>query len=401
MAAGVGLTLAWLVAMGVFIRWMVVRSRREQAAHERTYQLIEAAIVNLGGQQPSVSPRGSTWSFKYSERQVHAHRRAHKGGSEVALDIELEPHPTAGPSPFRRGAEPGLARLPRLKLRRENRRDRFGKALRLNRELQLGDARFDAVVYVESDANDDELRALLHSERARHAAIGLVELGCEVIFNDEGRSLAAVWRAIPPPRFEENELGEAMALLSAVADALPVVGAIEPVKAWPRGSVLSLCAGLGLVASWVVFLIGEQFFQPLGTRITQLGLEIGAIVFTLLAAITFFRVRATSRALRYLGWTLVFGLAACPLMSVGAVKAANGLFDASVERRSATVRKRWTTSGKSTQYYMLLEPWPPHERPIEVRVDDDEYPRIPDHGPVELRIGRGALGFEWYAGLAR
>ena len=186
-----------------------------------------------------------------------------------------------------------------------------------------------------------------------------------MLFNDEGRSLAAVWRAIPPPHFEENELGKAMALLSAVADALPVVGSIEPVKAWPRGSVLSLCTGLGLVVSWVVMLIGEQFFQPLEAGITQLGLEIGAIMFALLAAITFFRVRATSRALRYLGSTLVLGLAACPLMSVGVVKAANGLFDASVERRSATVRKRWTMSGKSTQHYMLLEPWPPHERPIE------------------------------------
>src|SRR4051812_49357906 len=42
--------------------------------------------------------------------------------------------------------------LPPVYFRKENGRDRAGKLLRLNRELQTGDDEFDRAIYIESDA---------------------------------------------------------------------------------------------------------------------------------------------------------------------------------------------------------------------------------------------------------
>src|SRR5262245_4627634 len=42
---------------------------------------------------------------------------------------------------------PGTAELSRIVLRREGALDRGGKALGINREVQLGDAEFDAAIY--------------------------------------------------------------------------------------------------------------------------------------------------------------------------------------------------------------------------------------------------------------
>jgi hypothetical protein len=398
-AVAVALMLAMVGGVGFFVRWLVVRGRREQNAVVRMYQQMDTTLARLGGREPGVTSRGWTWTLQHGGRRVEAHRHASRSGTRFTLALALGAQPGAGAGPFRGAAAPALRLLPRACLRRESGVDRFGKAVRLNREVQLGDARFDAAVYIESDAHGDELRALLQAANARNAALELVEMGGEVLVNDGGHELAVVWQKVPPPSFEGDQLEHALRLLGSLADALPSFGALEP-RRWARGSGITAATAIGLVAGWVLVMVGHGSFQPLESGTTAAGMALGGAAWVLVALLAFVRVRATARALRYFAWTLGLGMLTFPLLGVGTIVTVNGLFDASVKTRSVEVLKRWTTSGKSTSYRALLAPWPPHEQPIEVVLDEDEYRELPEHGVTRVRLGRGALGFEWFAGLA-
>lgn len=58
---------------------------------------------------------------------------------------------------------PEKVTLAAIEMRAETAIDRFGSALKINREFQSGDAMFDRTVYIESDAPDVTLRRLLSS----------------------------------------------------------------------------------------------------------------------------------------------------------------------------------------------------------------------------------------------
>src|SRR5207253_2532663 len=70
------------------------------------------------------------------------------------------------------------AALPRMEFRRERGLDRFGKTVGLNRELQTGNAEFDAAVYIESDASAEAVKPFLDQPQLRAAVLeGVKTLG--------------------------------------------------------------------------------------------------------------------------------------------------------------------------------------------------------------------------------
>lgn len=73
------------------------------------------------------------------------------------------------------------SRRPRITLTRETKLDRDEKAQGLLRELQLGDAKFDALVFVESSADDAQVAQALSRDQARLAARRLIQTGATSI----------------------------------------------------------------------------------------------------------------------------------------------------------------------------------------------------------------------------
>ena len=57
--------------------------------------------------------------------------------------------------------------LPVAVFRRERTRDRVGRRLALNREIQTGDQAFDDLVYIETDEQPDTIKELVASPQAR------------------------------------------------------------------------------------------------------------------------------------------------------------------------------------------------------------------------------------------
>lgn len=73
------------------------------------------------------------------------------------------------------------SRRPRITLTRETKLDRDEKAQGLLRELQLGDAKFDALVFVESSADDAQVAQALSRDEARLAARRMIQAGATSI----------------------------------------------------------------------------------------------------------------------------------------------------------------------------------------------------------------------------
>lgn len=98
------------------------------------------------------------------------------------------------------------AEMPRIVLRAEDALDRGGKAVGLNRELQLGDPAFDAAVYVESEAPDALVARVLVEPAARAAAVALVRGPAREVQLGEGRVTARLSAA----QLAETTVAEAL-----------------------------------------------------------------------------------------------------------------------------------------------------------------------------------------------
>lgn len=87
---------------------------------------------------------------------------------------------------------PGTWGLPPITLRRERALDRRGKRLGINREVQLGDARFDAAVYIVSAAPDTVIREVLARAEARAAVTAVLQGAAGELVIGGGRIAARV-----------------------------------------------------------------------------------------------------------------------------------------------------------------------------------------------------------------
>lgn len=298
-------------------------------------------------------------------------------------------------TPFRATGDQVLPRLPRLLLRRERRPDRLGKLLRLNREVQTGDPRFDGTVYVESDATDDEVLAVLAAPRARNAVIALLDFGVhELTLNHDHQQLRIHWQH--GAMTAHSQLDGILAALDDFVSELPSFADVSIDHSWMRGTGFVTASVLVLLASFVLLAVSFNVYPPIDNSDTAPYVLGGCAVWLAVCAACWIRVAGTSNALRYFAWTLAVGSFAFPLFAMGGTNTINGVFDSDLrEVRVHGVRTTMNTGGKSTTYSLHVDPWPPHRHEIKLRIDADDYHQL-EHPDATLRIGRGALGIEWF-----
>jgi hypothetical protein len=146
--------------------------------------------------------------------------------------------------------------FPDVKLRAETDSDRAGKARQIAAEVQTGDAHFDARIYIESDAFDDAVRAVLSRPDARAAILDLVAGAQTITFDAEGilLSISADDKA-DGPAFDPTRLRPILDRLVTIAET-PAVrdGGLRKER---RGVWLPL--------------VGATIFAPLGIASCVLG----------------------------------------------------------------------------------------------------------------------------------
>ena len=190
-------------------------------------------------------------------------------GSTDSLDLSTPvPTPPPGRSEGVRSAGgayrgPGVVptlvmpRPMKIKLRREEPDDKDHKAAGINREFQTGDPAFDERVYIDTDSEDEVIRAVLASPDARAAALDLLRKDCSSILVDDNAgniTLSIVeFTKRAPDQARAERLVENLARL---ARALPPVRGSGAVPVDPVGCpVFGGCALtiLGLFAAPLIY----------------------------------------------------------------------------------------------------------------------------------------------------
>lgn len=405
-STGVFAIVAILVALAVvggliaFVVWLVRREKRMQRTSGQLIEAFTAAMDRLGEREldEAGSPHGTMWVVRRAQRRFRAgYRPGSRSPPTFWIRGDLTITDAAAPTPFRGQGRRPLPRPPRLIMRAETRRDRLGKALRLNRELQTGDDGFDRAVYLESDDPDELVAATIGSARLRQAVVAMLALGPDHVALGLGeQAIDLSWSGSHARNpFSGDQLDRAVDTLDVFAEELPGFASAEADQAWPRGAyVLTTTIVAGVVGA-ALMVWGGNVYQPVSNDPVYDWLVRGLSLTLGVTALCWWRARGGSRGLRMVAWTAGLGAMAWPASLAGTVLVSNGLLDAPAERRSVEVLRRFTTTAKnSTRHWLELRPWPPHSR-VKLQVSEDVYYRT-GVGETTLRFGHGALGIEWY-----
>lgn len=227
--------------------------------------------------------------------------------------------------------------FPAVTLRSETDVDKRGKEKGINVEIQLGDPEFDPRVYIETDAYDGAVRALLAAPWVRRAAATLLFqcLVASVDFGPRGVAVHVSTGHGDPIRVER--VLEILAPLH-VLRAAPYVPLAEQARRRTEQPIglFAVTALLSLIAACVVAPLcwADSLLLPL------YGLGVGLGAFVLLWGALRLGVRGHSRAYRHYLWTFWLALATCVFTGPTLALFVNVAFDeGSVTREEGKVVK--------------------------------------------------------------
>lgn len=134
--------------------------------------------------------------------------------------------------------------FPQLELTREGGFERLGKQLRIAREAQLGEAIFDAKIYVDTTLTEPQVRQVLGTGATRGAVLELFRHADKLELQAEG----AVATALNAEGFANDSarLPPLLEKLATLVDSIPDVSGLV------AGQRVRYTPGCGLVTSWVL-----------------------------------------------------------------------------------------------------------------------------------------------------
>jgi hypothetical protein len=292
-------------------------------------------------------------------------------------------------------------------LRRERWFDRLGSRLAINEEVELGDARFDRLVYVESDGDETAVRSVLADPRTREACIELVASSVVVGVTIGGSHLGVgrhdeIQLEVPRASFDDvASLRAATASLARLANALvetaragaPYRGGGRAGGVLPRRTARGVALGLLGVATWAA-LIAVSLSNPptFGLRAFGIGACAGLVLWLVFDALAIALLRHRSTSLRNVCLFAVLGLGVIPLGgSVGV--ACNRAFDREPPRTEAGVAVvRYGSKGARHDQVTLTADGSSADvgEDIKLASGPSTFTSVPK--AVVIKVGPGALG---------
>lgn len=303
-------------------------------------------------------------------------------------------------SPYRADAGQALRvrHLGPIVLRRETSMDRWGKLLLLNREVQIGEAELDRLVYVESYLPDSAVRRALSAPESRTAVVRILAAGWPRITLFE-KSAAVVVSSMQARTglFDPQAAESVMDFALQICRLLPPVHARSlgrPLLTWGRVAVAA--SALSLPMSWAVGLIAARLWPPLDPP-RFAGLALAAILFAATSFATTIVVRGRADSLRYMAIAWLLQALSWVALGPGMLTAGNGLPDTSPKVTRTT--KLLSLDADSAR----IEAWPPGRGAWDVSISETTYHALRGAGgegiPVEVDQHVGALGWPWWSNL--
>lgn len=395
------LALFALIAFIILIVVLVSNSQGGTVMHDKALSSLSSFASNSGSRV--IPSSESSWIERREEAVVRYQSRAgSKGHCTLVVSVEADIWPVPG------GNYPSEVRVPFasvILLRTEHGRDRIGKLLTLNREIQTGDLDFDPIVYIESDAPDELVEAALGQPAVRRGVCTLLALGYDKVELYGPTAELAAYAHMPiDSLLAPLALESARDALVSIAQHMPRLHAEDPVR---RGEVLPWFL-IVMVAVTLGFFILAVFtkdqYHPLTERLWDLSVQaaLGVYVIWMVGVIAWHRGRST--ALRLMcGWAMVLAIA-LPLDGYFALRTANARLDAGeAQGRRGYVTKMWR-SGKNRSNCEIELHVQGFEAPVELTIPCGTWrhiERVPKrpHREVRVQVRPGALGQPWMASI--
>ncbi len=302
------------------------------------------------------------------------------------------------------------ANLPLVVFRPETGRDRVGRALFLNRELQLGDPTFDAAVYIESDESDEHIRAALADERMRQAVLETVRAGRTVTLSKHGVSMVLpISFATPAKPQIEQQLGFLRQLATGVRNVDGALGTAQRA----RGDLLALASWIGFgviyLLAFVASIVNPATWEPLHPVGQGLPKQLALVTVLVLVVFTFVWVRGHSRSLRNFLLTLFPGAFWLPFLPSLVLWGGNALFDQTPLStvRATVLSKSERRNGRSTTYRIKFavdsQQTPPQYmtyKTLSLNVRRSEFKALAVGDEAAITVHGGAFGWPWIGPIA-
>lgn len=290
--------------------------------------------------------------------------------------------------------------LPEVVLSRESSFDTIGKSLRIAREAQLGDAAFDARVYIDTTLSDEQTRWLLVSPTARAAILSLLDTCGVIAFGEQGIATTVGDETIfidNPPRLTEH-LEQLFALYAALPAEAPALRVGQRSGSTSDSVIIAAaaCALLGTFAFTAMLLVyGEaELFSPfaLGLRGALLSLMVWAFV---VVVATLFLAGRSSSFFRATMFALASAFVLTPTGPIVLVLVNEDLDTSPVRAHRMPITRGYIEEDDEGDTQLFLEftsPVDPTERVVLGFAGD----AVPPAGTVvHVKTRAGALGFPY------
>ncbi len=346
-------------------------------------------------------------SFRHEGALVRAYQQAGKHPSfTTCLDLPNSGYPARFLSPDV-GVEqtPVDSRYhPLITFTQEGGAQRTGKRLGINREVQIGDASFDAAVYITAAAPDELVHRVCQQLEVREAILGLLREGYThvEVFGTQA-PVSVTCRTAPPSVLREASHRTTLERLHTIARALPAITIAKPGKA--RVELQAKVTATLWVLAFVSILLNVGAVQAIDTFGSQLlvaTLKVSAVVLPplLIALFLLMRGRPESFVNQLLSGLALLALVPCAASA--SLRLGNMLADDGPGRQvEALIVDRWTTTQKSSTYYHVkVEPADAALPPSEFKVGYSSYLCLTPGTEARLWVREGALQLPWVESIS-
>lgn len=308
-------------------------------------------------------------------------------------------------------------------LRRENVTDRIAKALRLVREFQTQDERFDEAVYIGADESGfDEW--LAEDPEARKEFLDLLALEPQeytrVTRINASRGTLTLSALAKPPMFQRAPSDLALTVaqasvagLKACCDRLQAFASsradpsafLDPYAVRIR-TLSSLTLGLFIVPFVLVFFLlrlqAPRVEFATNAFADRYVFEAMGAVLCVLIVVTLVLLGRSARLHMVLLPLLFSGAIGTVFAAPAFIREVNADWDQSAPHRyPATVLYRHATHGRSSAYYLWLSDWHSRSDHRELRVDAATFNELTEGDTVTVSEREGYLGRPWISDFSR
>ncbi len=280
-----------------------------------------------------------------------------------------------------------VALQPEVRFWQENARDRLGKAIGVNEEVQTGDESFDTQVYVDSSAPTDDVQSVLANRTTREHLQELVKLG-RVTLGAGRLTVVVIWKG----HFTREEFEDAAAHLVGAAGGLPrfaTVGEVQKPKV--------LVPLFGFIAGAAVFVAATSIgssYEPLQAHDCRTAVGLGILGWVAFLFVLSRFVRGRSDSFRMLALYAFITAFVLPTGIAMLLFAANAAYDVSQPvEHPTTVARTWYTTGKhnSRTYHLAVDMPGRVNLPVPSHVAREAY----EGESITVTVGKGRFGWPW------